>query len=81
MFISLYRKERENSEWAKRIRKMMPGSMMPTCSEPLNPCLCPPGAVPRLRPWLEEYCPQLEQLRRPRMSARTSRMHEGCQYQ
>lgn len=35
---------------------------MPTCSELLNPCSCPPSAVPRLRPWLEEYCLQLEQL-------------------
>ena len=78
MFISLYRKEREKSEWTKRIRKMMPGCLTPTRSEPLNPCPCLPGAVPRLRPWLEEYCLQLEQLRRPRMSSRAPRMRESC---
>lgn len=60
---------------------MMPGCLMPTCSEPLNPRPCLPGAVPRLRPWLEEYCLQLEQLRRPRMTASAPRMCEGCQYQ
>lgn len=51
---------------------------MPTCSELLNPCSCPPSAVPRLRPWLEEYCLQLEQLPGCVSVANTSDWGDGC---
>lgn len=50
---------------------------MPTCSELLNPCSCPPSAVPRLRPWLGEYCLQLEQLPGCVSVANTSDWGEG----
>lgn len=63
---------------AKRIRKVVPGCLMPTYSELLNPCSCTPSAVPRLRPCLEEYCLQLEQLPGCVSMANTSDWGEGC---
>lgn len=72
------RKKERALKWTKGIRKVMHVFLMSTCSKSLNLCPCLPGAVARLRPWLEEQCLQLEQLRQPRM---TARMHEGCQHQ
>lgn len=40
---------------AKGIRRMMAVPVGSTCSEDLTPCPHLPGAVLRLRPWLEEY--------------------------
>lgn len=59
------------------LEKTKPVSLMPTCSEPLNPCPNLPGTVPRLRPWLEKHFLQLEQPRRPRITARPPKVQKA----